>query len=149
MSDLEKIKEIRDITGLSLGEISKSLAEANGDQAKALQILKARGVAIAEKKSGRAIKEGVVECYIHTNKKIGAMLELGSETDFVARNEEFLHLAHDLAMQVASMNAATVEELLAQPFIKDPSLTIADLVHQYVAKLGENIKIGQFVRFAL
>lgn len=149
MSDIDKIKKIREATRLSIGEISKALAEANGDETCTLEILKARGVEIASKKSAREIKEGVVECYIHNTKKVGAIVELGSETDFVARNEDFRKLAKELAMQIASMNPQSAEELLAQPYIKDPSLTIADLLNQQIARLGENIKIGQFVRLEI
>ncbi len=149
MSDLDLIKKIREASGLSVGEISKALKEANGDEARTMEILKSRGVAIADKKSSREIKEGVVEAYIHATKKMGALVELGSETDFVARNAEFQKLAHDLAMQVASMNPQTLEELMAQPFFKDPAVTIADLINQHIAKLGENIRVGKFIRFEL
>ncbi len=149
MSDIDKIKKIRAVTGLSVGEISKALEEAGGHESRVLEILKARGAAIAHKKSSREIKEGVIECYIHNTRKVGAILELGSETDFVARNEEFRKLARELAMQITSMNPQSVEELLAQPFIKDAGMTIADLVNQYIARLGENIKIGQFTRLEI
>lgn len=149
MSDIEKIKKIREATGLSVGEISGALSEAGGDEMKALEFLKARGTAIAGKKASREVKEGIVECYIHNTKKIGAIVTLGSETDFVARNEEFQRLARDLAMQVASMNPQSVEELLAQPFIKDAEMTVADLITRHIARLGENIKIGQFVRLEI
>ena len=149
MSDIEKIKKIREATSLSVGEISKAFSEAGGDESRVLEILKARGAAIAGKKSTREIKEGVVECYIHNTRKVGAILELGSETDFVARNEEFRKLARELAMQIASMNPQSVEELLAQPYIKDAGMTVADLINQHIARLGENIKIGQFTRLEI
>lgn len=149
MTQIDKIKKIREATSLSVGEISKALTEAGGDEMKARKLLKAHGMEMANKKSTREIKEGVVECYIHSTKKVGAIIELGSETDFVARNGEFRNLARDLAMQVASMNPQNLEELLAQPFIKDLSMTVSDLVIQHVAKLGENIKIGQFTRIEI
>ncbi len=149
MSDIEKVKKIREATSLSVGEISKALAEAGGNEVKALEFLKNRGVQIASKKAAREIKEGIVECYIHGNKKVGAILELGSETDFVARNEEFKKLAHELAMQVVSMNPKDVDELMSQPFIKDSTMTVAELVNQYIAKLGENIKVGNFTRLEI
>lgn len=149
MSDIDKVKKIREATNLSIGEISRALAEAGGDEAKAMELLKARGAEIASKKSTREIKEGVVESYIHNTKKVGAIIALGSETDFVARNAEFQKLAKDLAMQVASMNPQSIDELLAQPYIKDPSLTISDLITQHIARLGENIKIGQFARLEI
>lgn len=149
MSNIEKIKKIREATGFSVGEISKAFSEAGGDESGVLEILKARGAAIAGKKSTREIKEGVVECYIHNTRKVGAILELGSETDFVARNEEFRKLARELAMQIASMHPQSVEELLAQPYIKDVGITVSDLINQHIARLGENIKIGQFTRFEI
>ncbi len=149
MSDIEKIKKIRGVTGLSVGEISKALAESGGDEARALEFLKGRGAQIASKKSTRELKEGIVESYIHSNKKVGAILELGSETDFVARNEEFKKLAHELAMQIVSMNPGDVEELLSQPFIKDNAMTVAELINQYIAKLGENIKVRNFTRLEI
>ena len=149
MADIDKVKKIREATNLSVGEISRALVEAGGDEAKALELLKARGAEIAGKKSTREIKEGVVESYIHNTKKVGAIVALGSETDFVARNAEFQKLARDLAMQVASMNPQTVDELLSQPFIKDASLTVKDLIDQHIARLGENIKIGDFFRLEI
>lgn len=149
MSNIDKIKKIRETTNLSVREISKALSEASGDETKALEILKARGAVMASKKLSREIKEGVIECYIHNTRKVGAILELGSETDFVARNEEFRKLARELAMQITSMNPQNVEELLAQTFIKDPSKTISDLITQHIARLGENIKIGYFVRLEI
>lgn len=149
MADIDVVKKIREATGLSFGEISQALREAAGNESKALEILQARGVAIAKKKSSREIKEGVVESYIHSTKKVGVLLELGSETDFVARHPDFQNLAHDLAMQVAAMRPQTVEELLGQPFIKDSSRTVVDLINQHIAKLGENIRVGRFIRFEI
>lgn len=149
MSDVDKIKKIRELTGLSVGEISKALRESQGEEGKALEILRTKSAQIAGKKSAREIKEGVVEAYIHSNKKIGALVVLGSETDFVARNAEFRQLAYDLAMQVASMNPQDSEELLEQFFIKDPSLTIKELINRHIAKLGENIRVEQLARFEI
>jgi elongation factor Ts len=116
---------------------------------KAMDILKAHGVFVAEKKSYRVVKEGIIDAYIHTTKKIGAMVELFCETDFVARNIEFQKLAHELAMQIAATKPGTVDDLLIQPFIKDENMTIKDLINQYIAKLGENIQIGRFQIFQL
>ena len=146
---IEKIKTIRKATGLSVGEISKALIEACGDETKAMETLKTRGIQIAEKKSSHQIKEGVVEAYIHTNKKVGAIVELGSETDFVAKNEEFRKLAYELAMQITSMNPADINELMAQTFIKDGATTVADLINRHIARLGENIKIRNFTRLEI
>lgn len=149
MSDVEIIKQIRDATGLSFNDIRRALAEAGGDKARALEILKAHGATIAEKKSARPTAEGIVESYIHANKKVGTLLELLCETDFVARNPLFGQLAHELAMHIAAMDPASIEELLIQPYIKDQDITIQELITQYVAKLGENIRVGRFVRFII
>lgn len=149
MSNTEKIKQLRETTGLSLGQIKKALDEAGGDSAKAIDILKANGVAVAEKKSARQVKEGVVDAYIHSTKKLGALVEILCETDFVARNSEFQKLAHELAMQIAATRPRTTEDLLSQEFIKDQNITIKDLINQYIAKLGENIQVGSFQIFEI
>ena len=143
-SEIEKIKSLRDSTGLSLGEIKKAMVEAGGDEEKAREILQKLGAKMASKKSERQVKEGVVDSYIHSTKKVGAMVELLCETDFVARNVEFQKLAHNLAMHIAAMRPGSNEELLGQPFVKDQAVTITELVNQYIAKLGENIQIGRF-----
>jgi elongation factor Ts len=149
MADTDKIKQLRDSTGLSLGQIKKALDEAGGDEAKALEILKAQGLATAEKKSYREVKEGVIDSYIHANKKLASVVELLCETDFVARNSDFQQLAHDLAMHIAAVRPGTIDELVGQPFIKDPSLTVKELINQNIAKLGENIQIGKFEIFEI
>ncbi len=147
--ELEKIKYIRDATGLSFKEIKKALDEAGGDKVRAMEVLKAHGVAIAEKKSSREVKEGVVDAYIHATKKLGAIIEVLCETDFVARNAEFQKLAHELAMQVAALKPETVEDLLSQPFIMDQDITVKDFINQHIAKLGENIQVGHFEVFEI
>ena len=134
---------------MSFNEIKKALDEAGGDKARALDILKERGVAIAEKKAARATQAGLVEAYIHSNGAIGVLLQLVCETDFVARNPLFKSLAHDIALHVAAMDPAGVDALMDQEFIKDPSKTIKDLIVENVAQLGENIKIEKFSRIAL
>lgn len=149
MSEIEKIKSLRDSTGLSLGEIKKALTEADGDEQKAKEILQKIGVAMAAKKSARQVKEGVVESYIHGTRKVGAMLELLCETDFVAKNAEFQKLAHDLTMHIAAMRPGSSEDLFSQPFVKDPDITVRELLNQCVAKLGENIQIGRFEVFEI
>lgn len=149
MSNTEKIKQLREITGLSLGQIKKALDEAGGDSARAVDILKANGIAVAEKKSARQVKEGVVDAYIHSTRKLGALVEILCETDFVARNSEFLKLAHELAMQIAATKPGNTEDLLSQQFIKDQDITIKDLINQYIAKLGENIQVGSFQIFEI
>lgn len=148
-TDIKKIEQLRKQTGLSFAEIKKALDEAKGDIDGAIEVLKARGVSVAEKKSSRETGEGVVDAYIHGNGKIGSMVEVYCETDFVAKNDEFKKLAHEIAMQVASMNPKDEKELLEQKYIRDQDMTIKELIQQCVAKLGENIKIGNFIRFEI
>ena len=149
MSDVKAVKHLRDSTGLSLGQIKKALDEAGGDKKRAMEILKAHGVNVAEKKSSRQVKEGLIDAYIHSTKKLGSIVELLCETDFVARNLEFQTLAHELAMHIAALRPGTVEDLLSQPFVKDQSVNIKELINQYIAKLGENIQIGRFEIFEI
>ncbi len=146
---IDQIKSLRDRTGLSVADVKKALTEAGGDEARAMELLKARGGDVAAKKAGRELKAGIVEAYVHSNRKIGCMLELLCETDFVARNEGFLGLAHDLAMHITAMKPADNEELLEQPFIKDPNQTIKEVITAHIAKIGENIQVGRFEVFQI
>lgn len=146
---LESIKRIREQTGLSVADIKRALDEAGGDEQKALANLRERGHKIAEKKSGRKAEEGIVDTYIHSTKKVGAMILLNCETDFVTKSSDFLELAHALAMQVASMDPKDIDELMGQTYIREPELTVRDFVNKYIAKLGENIKVGEFARFSV
>ncbi len=148
-NDIELIKELRDATGLSFKEIREALGESGGDKARAIEVLKAHGAALAQKKASRETQEGVIDAYIHATKKIGALVELLCETDFVARNPLFAELSHELAMHIAAMDPRDVEELLKQSFIKDEDISVQDLITQYIAKLGENIKVGRFIRFEI
>lgn len=148
-NDIELIKELRDTTGLSFKEIREALEEARGDKARAIEVLKAHGAALARKKASRETQEGVIDAYIHATKKVGALVELLCETDFVARNPLFTELSHELVMHIAAMDPRDVEELLKQSYIKDEDISIQDLITQYVAKLGENIKVGKFIRFQI
>jgi len=145
----EQIKEFRQKTGFSIMECKRALEEADGDMKKAQEILIKKGAEKAEKKSDREAKQGLIETYIHNGGRVGVIVELNCETDFVARNEEFKSLAHDLAMHIAAMNPKDDKELSGQPFIKDESRTIDNLVKELVGKLGENIKIGKFARLAI
>ncbi|KKW02722.1 MAG: Elongation factor Ts [Parcubacteria group bacterium GW2011_GWA1_49_11] len=149
MSDINQIKSLREETGLSVIDIKKALAEAGGDAAKARKLLSVRGGDVAAKKAGRELKDGIIESYVHNNKHSACMLELLCETDFVSRNADFQNLAHDLALHITAMKPQTNEELLDQPFIKNPDQTIRDLLISYVAKLGENIQIGRFEIFTI
>lgn len=149
MISTEQIKQLRQKTGVSIMECKKALEESKGDGAKAMEILGQRGVEKAIKKSERETKQGLIESYIHSNGRIGVILELNCETDFVARNEKFKELAHDIAMHIAAMGAADVEELLSQPFVKDEGKTIKDVVTEAITQLGENIKVGKFARLEI
>lgn len=144
-----QIKTLRAETGISVAQCKQALETTGGDIAKAREALKLAGTAIAERKSGRALGAGVIGQYIHTGGKIGVLAELDCETDFVAKNEMFLALASDLAMHIAAFAPPAVPELLAQPFIKDPSLTVADVIKNYIQKFGERIEVARFVRLAV
>ena len=144
---LEKIKQLRDLTQAPIGDCRQALEESNGDFEKAKKILQERGAQIAEKKSEREVGQGIVEAYIHGQGRIGVLLELLCETDFVSRNKIFRNLAHDLAMQIASMNPKDKDELMKQPFIKDSSRTIEQVINSTIGQIGENIKVGRFVRY--
>jgi elongation factor Ts len=145
----EQIKQLRDETGVSVMQCKKALEEAAGDMGKALEILKKSSKISASKKGDRTLGAGVVASYIHANGEVGGIVELLSETDFVSRNEEFRKLAHDIAMHLTAMDPESLEVLLDQDFIKDPSSKISGLVDQAVQKFGEKIQIGRFSRFAV
>jgi elongation factor Ts len=156
---VEQVRELRDATGAGVMDCKRALQGASGSFDGALEILRKQGVASAAKRAGRTADQGVVESYIHSGSRIGALVELNCETDFVARTDGFRALAHDLAMQVAAMNptnlstedadGSDVSVLLEQSFIKDPSKTVQDLVTETIATTGENIQVRRFIRFAL
>ncbi len=148
MITTEQIKELRDLTGISVMQCKKALEEAEGDKEKALLVLRARSSAIADKKGDRELGAGVVEAYVHSNKMTGVIIKLSCETDFVARNEEFVTMARDVAMHITAMSPENVEELLAQTFVKNPDITIKQLLDGGVQKFGEKIEVSQFARFA-
>lgn len=186
------VKKLRDDTGAGMMQCKKALEEAGGDLEKARDVLRAQGLAAATKKMGRTTKEGLISSYIHMGGKIGVLLQLDCETDFVAKTEEFNELAKDLCMQVAATNPLVLDPgnisgeiiekergiyrtqaemsgkpeqvwdkiiegklrkwytevcLMKQPFVKDPDITVEDLVKKYIAKLGENIVVRRFMRF--
>ncbi|MDE2071335.1 MAG: translation elongation factor Ts [Patescibacteria group bacterium] len=143
------VKELRDKTGVSMMECKKALTEAEGDMAKAVEILGARAGAAAEKKADRALGAGTVAAYVHGAGQVGAIVALSCETDFVSKNEEFVALARDIAMHITAMRPADKTELLAQPFIKDESKTIADLLAGGTHKFGERIELTQFSCFSV
>src|SRR3989344_5791553 len=146
---IEDVKKLRIKTGAGIAGCRKALEEANGDFKKAEGLLKSRGAEIASKKKDRATGQGLVETYIHSGGKVGAMVEVNCETDFVAKTDEFKNLAHEVAMQIAAMDPADVEELSKQEYIRDSSKTIDDLVKEVITKVGENIVVKRFMRFEL
>jgi len=160
----DMIKQLREKSGAGVMECKKVLVEVDGDLAKAAEVLRQRGLAIAEKKASRVVAQGLIEAYVHPGSKIGVLVEVNCETDFVARTPEFRDLAHNLALQIAAMNPkyispenvplgtevnADVDCLTIQPFVKDPALTVQNLITETVAKVGENIKVARFVRYEL
>jgi elongation factor Ts len=166
---MDNVKELREITSCGVMECKKALEEANGDMAKAKELLYKRGLEIAAKKGSRVAKEGRIEAYIHSGNKIGVILEVNCETDFVARNEDFGKFAKDVSMQIAAASPKYVKRedvpedilkqqvdqesyvketcLLEQSFIKDPKLTIKDYMNSLIASTGENIFISRFNRY--
>ena len=161
---VEKIKELRKLSGAGIMDCRNALAFCDGDTEKALEKLKESGLAKAAKKAERATTQGLVEPYVHGGGRIGAVVELGCESDFVARTQEFKELAHILAMQVAAMSPLYISEeelpcgddleseavcLLNQPYIKDPSRTVKDIIVDTIARVGENIRVNHFARFEI
>jgi len=146
---IEKIKKLRDKTGAGVMDVKKALEEAKGDMKKAEEIIREKGLAKAKKKSDREVKSGLIYSYVHQTGKVGAMVEVACETDFVAKNDEFVGLCKEIAMQVASMNPKDVKELEEQSYIRDSSKKVGDLVKELVGKIGENMRIVRFVRFEL
>ena len=168
---LEAIKELRELTNCGIIDCKKALAEAKGDLDKAKAILREKGLQMALKKASRTANEGRVEAYIHNGNKIGVIVEVNCETDFVARNEAFGVFTKDLAMHIAAMAPKYIKKddvpadelpveaekaefikanvLLEQAFVKDPSKSIQDLLNELIAKIGENIVIGRFIRYKI
>jgi elongation factor Ts len=141
----EAVQKLRDMTGAGVMDCRKALIEADGDVEKAKKIIAEKGLAKVEKRAGRETGAGLVQSYVH-NGRIGALVVLNAETDFVVRSEPFQELAHNLAMHIAAAAPKDVEELLAQPYVRDESRTVKDLVNDVIAKVGENVTITQFSR---
>lgn len=141
----DQIKKLRELTQAGFADCKNALEEAGGDMKKAEEILRKKGFEKAAKKSDRETKSGLVESYVHGG-RIGVLVSLLCETDFVARTDEFKTLAHEIALQVSSMNPKDVSVLLKQEYIRDSSKTIEELIKETIAKLGENIQIGEFKR---
>ncbi len=191
-NDTDKIKQLREKTFAGMMDCKRALAEAGGDIKKAIEILRKKGIALAGRKAARVAKEGIIASYIHSNDRIGVLIEVNCETDFVAKNDLFKNFVKDLTMQVAASNPLYIDKkdipkevvdkeidiikeqhkdkpakvmdkiiegnldkfysevcLLHQPFIKDPSVTIKDLLTQIIAKTGENIAVHRFTRYQL
>jgi elongation factor Ts len=160
----QMIKELREQSGAGIMDCRNTLVGCQGDIEKALEILKEKGLLKAQKKAERTTGQGLIEAYIHTAGRIGAIVELNCETDFVARTDEFKGLAHCLAMQVAAMAPKYISEenipegtevekneacLLLQPYIKDPTRIVKDIIVETIAKVGENIRVRRFNRYEL
>ncbi len=149
MISTELIKKLRNETGAGVMRVKTVLEEVNGDEKKALEILKKEGFEKVAKREGRETGQGIVVSYIHHSQKVGVLVEILCETDFVAKNELTQTLGKEVALQIASMNPKDVKELESQDFIKEPSKKISDLVKEVIAKTGENIKIGKFARYEI
>jgi len=147
--DPKEVQRLRTETNAGVMDCKRALEDAQGDFDKAKALLKERGLASVAKKSGREANEGAVASYIHADGRKGAIVLIASETDFVARSDEFKKLAQEVAMQVTAMDPKTVDELLAQAYIRDASKTIKDLVTTLAASVGENVSVRKFQRFAL
>ena len=165
----DDIKRLREETSCGVIDCKKALEAAEGDFNKAKDLLRKRGLEMAAKKSDRVAKEGRVEAYIHNGNKIGVIVEVNCETDFVARNEDFIKFSRDVALHIAAVSPKYIKKedvpadllekeadkeayykancLLAQAYVKDPGRNIQDLLNELVAKIGENIVVGRFIRY--
>jgi elongation factor Ts len=146
---IELLKKLRNETQAGIADCRQALEDAKGDYEAAKKLIIERGLEKAAKKEGKETSQGVVASYVHATGQVGVLVELRCETDFVARTDEFQKLAHEITLQVAAMNPKDTAELLATPYIRDAKLTIADLVKQVIAKVGENITVSRFTRMQL
>ena len=161
---VELVRTLRDQTGAGIMDCKEALEKADGSLENAVIVLREKGVASVAKRVSRTTNEGVIETYLHTGGRVGAMVELGCETDFVARTEEFQKLAHDIAMQVAAMGPVYIDKddieegdarppaqtsLMQQPFIKNSSSSVGEMVKELAARVGENIRVVRFSRLAI
>jgi elongation factor Ts len=146
--DIAQVKRLKDLTGVGLTDAKKALEESGGDFDKALAAMREKGLTKAEKRAEREARAGIIGTYNHDG-RIGVLVEVNCETDFVARNEIFTDLVKDLAMHIAASEPADIDELLSQPFVKNPDQTVADVVKDRAARLGENVVVRRFSRFAL
>jgi elongation factor Ts len=147
--DLKTLKKLRDETAASIADCRRALDETEGNYQKALAWIKKRAVEKAEKKKDRETSEGIVASYIHQGGKVGVLVEVLCETDFVAKTDEFQQLSREIAMQIAAMNPENLDELLQSAYIRDAGQTIEKLLKSAIGKMGENITIKRFVRFEI
>ncbi len=145
----EQVKKIREETGAGVMDIRRALQETSGDEKAAKDLLKEKGEAAVAKRSERETGQGLIETYVHSGGKVASMVHLACETDFVAKTDEFKNLARELAMQVAAMNPETVDELIAQDYIREPGKTVKQLLTEVISKTGENVQIKKIARFSL
>jgi len=145
---MSEVQKLRDVTGAGVMECKKALDDANGNFDEALNLVRERGLVKVEKRSGREAGAGLIESYVH-NGRIGVLLDLRAETDFVVRSADFQQLAKELVMQIAADEPASVEEFLAQPYLRDENKTIDALVKEVAARVGENIQVNSFHRLAI
>ncbi|PIR71894.1 MAG: translation elongation factor Ts [Candidatus Nealsonbacteria bacterium CG10_big_fil_rev_8_21_14_0_10_36_24] len=148
MISIKQIKQLRGETGVSVSECKKALEEAKGDFEKAKDVLRKWGRELAGKKAKRKACLGIVDSYIHPDKRIGAIIELRCETDFVAKSDDFKNLAHELCLQIAAVDPED-NSLMSHPWIKDETKTIKDLINEHIVKLGENITVKRFTRYEI
>lgn len=144
----EDVQKLREITGAGIMECKRALEDAGGDFDQAKNLINERGLVRAEKKTDRATGAGLLESYIH-NGRVGVLLELRCETDFVAKTDAMKELAHNLAMHIAAMGSENPESFLLEPYFRDPSQTVEAVIKQVIAKTGENIQVGRFMRYQL
>jgi len=146
---IDLVKKIRGETGYSIGEIKQAVEKAGGDEKKARELLKDLGMKQLEKRAEKEVHQGRVATYTHSTGKIGVMVELLCETDFVAKNEEFIVVTREICLQVAAMNPDTPAELLEMEYVKDPTIKIKDMLSTLAGKFGENVKLGRIARFEI
>ena len=147
-SNKDTVQKLREATGAGVMECSRALKDAGGDFEKARALIGERGFSKVEKRAGRETGAGLVHAYVH-NERIGVLMNISAETDFVVRSEPFRALAHELAMQIAAVGSKDVEGLLAQPYIRDEKRTVKDVIGEVIAKVGENIQVKEFYRIEL
>lgn len=146
--DIEQIKRLRELTGVGITDAKAALVEVGGDFDKALAAMRKKGLTTAEKRAEREARAGLVGAYSHDG-RIGVVIEVNCETDFVAKTDEFKELVKDLCLHIAASEPENIETLLKQPFVKDPKVSVGEVVKEHIAKLGENIVVRRFARMAL